>query len=297
MRIDIWPAPDGWPLRQFVWPAEAAARGSLLFFNGRGDFLEKYLESANHWHSHGWNVAGFDWRGQGGSGRIVQRDADRLPLFERLLDDADAYVRGWMGETPGPHVLIGHSMGGHLLLRLLAERQVAPTAAVLVAPMLGLNSAPLPPALGRWVARLLSRLGLADRPVWKEDARHAPDRQRRLTACRDRFEDAAWWKAEKPELGLGAPHWGWFESAYESIAQLAKPGLIEAVRTPCLLVGTEGDRLVCASAIRRIAARLPDARLVMFATPGHEILRESDETRLAAFAAIDAFLDERAPRR
>ena len=35
-------------------------------------------------------------------------------------------------------------MGGHLLLRTLVERRPALDAAVLVAPMIGVNSAPIP---------------------------------------------------------------------------------------------------------------------------------------------------------
>ena len=42
-----WSAPDGMPLRRLDWPAAGRRkrRGSLLFINGRGDFIEKYLET------------------------------------------------------------------------------------------------------------------------------------------------------------------------------------------------------------------------------------------------------------
>ena len=65
------PAADGWPLRVFDWPAAGAPRGSILFQGGRGDFIEKYLESFAWWHAQGWRVTAFDWRGQGGSGRTT----------------------------------------------------------------------------------------------------------------------------------------------------------------------------------------------------------------------------------
>ena len=66
-----WAALDGHEIRRIDWPADgASARGSILFFPGRGDNYEKYLESLHQWHEAGWHVTGADWRGQAGSGRL-----------------------------------------------------------------------------------------------------------------------------------------------------------------------------------------------------------------------------------
>lgn len=85
--MEMEPAADGWPLRVFRWKS-ANPRGSILFQGGRGDIIEKYLESFAHWHAQGWNVAAIDWRGQGGSGRFL---ADPLighvPDFALWIDD------------------------------------------------------------------------------------------------------------------------------------------------------------------------------------------------------------------
>ena len=79
MTFHEWRAADGWPLRAYRWPADGApSRGSLLFQSGRADFIEKYLEPCDHWHSEGWQIEGFDWRGQGGS-RAIGRHARRVP--------------------------------------------------------------------------------------------------------------------------------------------------------------------------------------------------------------------------
>ena len=95
----------------------------------------------------------------------------------------------------------------------------------------------------------------------------------------------------RPDVALGPPSWRWLKAALASIVRLDAPGVLERVATPVLLLGTDRDRLVSASAIRRAAARLPNARLVML-DGAHELLREADAVRTAAFAAIDAFLDE-----
>jgi lysophospholipase len=302
LQIDEWRASDGWPLRRFDWaPETAETRGSILFQAGRGDFVEKYLELYAHWHGRGWRVSGFDWRGQGASGRfLADRTIGHVPSLEPLLDDLGGFISVWLEESPGPHVLIGHSMGGNLALRLLAEQEIAVDAAVLVAPMLGLNTGPIPAAAARAIARSLRALGLTERPAWREGNRpseSARTRQTNLTSCIERYDDEMWWKTEHPELRLATPSWGWLVAAFASIAKLDRPGEMERVKTPMLILGAERDRLVSSAAIRKAAERLPDARLLMSHKGAHELLREVDAVRLPLLAEIDHFLDERAPRR
>jgi lysophospholipase len=279
-----WPQPEG-----------ERPRGSLLFANGRGDFVEKYLEPLAHWHERGWNVTSFDWRGQGGSrGDIL---GGHLESFDPLIGDLDALVGEWAAGTPGPHVAIGHSMGGHLLLRLLAERRPAIDAAVLVAPMIAINAAPVPAWIGRRVARTLAQMGWRERPAWKHNERPAPpglSRQSYLTSCPDRYSDEIWWKEQQPGFALGPPSWGWLDAAYRSMASVT-PAKMREIRAPILLLGTPRDRLVSPTAIRRAARLLPDVELAMFERAAHELLRESDGIRRQVMARIDAFLEARAP--
>jgi len=293
-----WQAPDGWLCRRMDWPQPSGGRprGNLLFTGGRGDFIEKYLEAFAYWHKQGWNVTAFDWRGQGGSrGGIA---AGRLDSLDVLVEDLAAFVDEWAPGGPGPHAAIGHSMGGHVLLRLLAERRPALDAAVLVAPMLMINSAPLPPWGAVWTAGLMSLFGWRNHPAWHQPITAPPagsHRQTWLTGSPDRYEDELWWWEREPGYNLGAPSWGWLEAAYRSCALLT-PRKLAAVRVPVLLLGTERDRLVSPAAIRRAAALIPGAELLMFKNSGHEILRERDEVRLKALARIDSFLETRVSR-
>jgi lysophospholipase len=297
-RFGKWTAADGWSHRTLErrQPAGAQVRGSLLFAGGRGDFIEKYLEIHDHWHRVGWNVTAFDWRGQGAS--QGDKPGGYLDRFETLTGDLSGLIESWRSETPGPHVVIGHSMGGHVLLRTLADRHPPVDAAVLVAPMLMINSAPVPPLAAEWLASAASLFGWASQPAWQQSSQPQPAgsmRQSYLTGCRDRYEDEAWWWERQPGFNLGPPSWGWLKAAYASFAALT-PAKLAAVDIPVLLIGTERDRLVSPAAIHFAASRLPDAELLMFGDSAHEILRERDEVRLEALARIDAFLDRRAGR-
>lgn len=284
-------------MRRIDWsqPVGTAARGSLIFANGRGDFIEKYIEALAHWHGRGWNVTSFDWRGQGGSrGDII---GGHLESFDPLLEDFSALVQDWLAATPGPHAVIGHSMGGHLLLRLLAQRKPPVEAAILVAPMIAINAAPIPAWIGGRVAGALNALGWSERRAWKHNERPAPpgsSRQGFLTSCPDRYADELWWKEQQPEYDLGPPSWGWLNAAYRSMASV-KSSQLRDLQTPILMLSAMRDRLVSPTAIRRAAKLLPNVELVMFPQAGHELLRESDTVRLVAMERIDHFLDTNAP--
>lgn len=297
LTLEPWIAPDGWRHRAYRWAAarDVAPRGSLIFQTGRADFIEKYLESCDHFHRRGWRVEGFDWRGQGGSGRLgADPHVDDRAEFETLVDDLAAFVADWRARTPGPHVAVAHSMGGYVLLAMLAGRGVVLDAAVLVAPMLALNSGWLPAPAARLLARIVATSVRGRQAAWR-DRRIEPRRQLRLTADKARYDDSRWWKTVDPSLALGPPSWRWLDAAFSAGALIDQMPL-GGVRTPVLLLVPGLDRLVRAGEADRIAARLPDAAVRHFPTARHELLREADGDRDAAFAAIDAFLDARAPR-
>ena len=297
-RFASWTAADGWTYRTLErrQQKDSPARGSLLFAGGRGDFIEKYLEVQDHWHRRGWNVTAFDWRGQGGS--QGDKPGGWLDSFDTVVRDLEGLIEAWAAETPAPHVLVGHSMGGHIMLRTLAERRPPVDAAVLVAPMLAINSGPIPPLAAEWLPLFASMFGWGQQPAWRRSPRPHPagsTRQTVLTGCRDRYEDELWWWEKQPGFDLGAPTWGWLRAAYASCSGLSRAKLA-GVATPVLLIGAERDRLVSPAAIRSAAARLPNAELVMLEESAHEILREQDPVRLEALARIDDFLDRHAPR-
>jgi lysophospholipase len=296
--IASWTAPDGWPLRTLAWPQanSAKVRGSLIFAGGRGDFIEKYLEPLAHWHRLGWNVTSFDWRSQGESQGDIR--GGHLDSFDALATDGAALIEAWTAEAPGPHAAIGHSMGGHLLLRIIAEHQLRLDAAVLVAPMIGINSWPLPPALAQLVAQGFCMLGWSSVPVWSGGGKFrtgdGSQRSKILTSCAERYADELWWLQQRPGFSLGSPTWGWLNAAFRSVAKLT-PAKLEAIDLPVLMLGTERDRLVSPAAIRWAAGLLPKAELIMYRTAAHELLREADPVRLDALARIDAFLDAHLP--
>lgn len=300
-RESRWLAGDGRAVRRIDWATAAGVpRGSLLFLPGRADFYEKYLETLSYWHARGWRVTAADWRGQAGSGRLgLDAVTGHIDDFAVWIADLAAFWAEWMRNVPGPHVIVGHSMGGHLVLRALAERKVDPVAAIVTAPMLGLHPGCVPPALLHAAARLMVRLGDRRRPAWtwsEKPGALPADRISLLTHDPARYADEAWWREARPELVMGPGSWGWIAAALASIRLLARPGALESVRVPVLIIASDADRLVDFAGTERAAQRLPHGEMLRFDTEArHEILREVDPVRDKALAAIDAFLDRMAP--
>lgn len=296
-RLDFWAVPDGWPLRRYR--LGSGTRGRMLLMGGRGDMIEKYLEVVHYWAGRGWDVTTFDWRGQGGSGRLTDDPlCGHIGDFGHWIADLSAIGAEWRAAGNGPHVMIGHSMGGHLMLRALAEGLPQPDAAVAVAPMLGLNTGPLPQWLAARIAGLMVRAGRGEQPAWKQkdSERHRRLRQKRLTHDPDRYADEIWWRDHHRDISVGPPSWNWIAQAFASIRALEQHDGLRRIACPTLVLATRADELVSTPDIERIVATMPHAALHLYgAEAAHELLRELDPVRLDALARIDAFLDRMAP--
>lgn len=292
-----WTAPDGWVHRRFDRQRVDGVprRGRLLFQTGRADMVEKYRDAIDHFREKGWDVTAFDWRGQGGSGRLAPDDTGHIDRFEQLTEDLTAFYAAWVAEAPGPHVVLGHSMGGFVALSALATGSIRPDAAVLVAPMLALRS-----PVGQWAGARFAQWQVARgdprRPAWQrlETEAASTARRKRLTHDLDRFADQQAFRRRWPELCLGSPSWQWVAEAFRATAALRDDPALRRIETPVLMMVALADQLVDARAAGRVAAQLPQGELVAFGRGcAHEILREAEPVRSNAFAAIDAFLARR----
>ena len=289
-------ATDGWALRIYEQRAINSVCGSILWLGGRGDIVEKYLETLDAWSQAGWAITSLDWRGQGGSGRTGGNPhVGHIDDYAIWIDDLAAFYADWAVRSPGPHIVMGHSMGGHLVLRALADKRITPDKVVLVAPMLGFETGILPFAVANFAVQLMAWASSELKPAWKHNEKPSPpnaSRQAYLTHDVERYADELWWKEKDPSLTLGPPSWRWLSAAYKSIARLNRANAVEHISVPMLILCAEHDQLVSPKAIHRFAARLPSATLVVFGEESaHEILREADGPRNRALAAIEEFLE------
>ena len=223
--------------------------------------------------------------------------------FSTWTDDLGFLWEKWVQDVPGPHIIAGHSMGGHLITRALVDgklqAQTPPVAAVLSAPMLGMKGPPVPFFVQHMVAKIMTWIGDPTRQAWKwsEKPGELPaDRINLLTHDPDRYADEQFWRDTRPELVMGPASWHWVERAYASCRVLDSAGLMERVALPVFIASTSSDKLIDHGANVRAAHRLPEGRLFELGEEAHhEVLRETDAVRARIMTAIGAFLDEVAP--
>ncbi len=120
---------DGIELATAAWPATGNASGTsagtILLVHGLGEHVQRYAWLAAQLNAVGWNVVGYDHRGHGRSGG--PRGA--IPAADSMLADLSAMVDRVRRDQPGRLVLLGHSMGGLIAARFVAEGlQAAPAA-------------------------------------------------------------------------------------------------------------------------------------------------------------------------
>lgn len=301
-REDWLTAGDGAPIRFASWRNDSdAPAGTVLYFNGRTEFIERNLETVETLLGRGFDVWTLDWRGQGLSHRALanphkghiedyaQHLDDLRLLFERHLDPA----RG-----PGPLLLLAHSMGGQIGLRLLQAARQRFAGAVFSAPLVGLPTPTVAHGL------LVGLLGAAGGLPWI-DGRYSPGRGdyglrdqvfrgNGLTHCEERFRRGHRYIAERPDLALGGPTLGWLHATRRSIAKIANIEKTWPIETPILLVSAGADRIVGTAAHRAFCAARPESRrLVTVEGALHELLIERDDHREAFWQAFDAFVGDR----
>ena len=287
---------DGARLRtaRFAADPDVRACGTCVLLNGQTEFIEKYFEVIDELRGRGFAVATLDWRGQGGSGRLVPG----APLKAHIHDFAEyeADLGALMEQVVAPMmtggtqpIALAHSMGGHILLRYLMTNSVRIKAAVCCAPMVQFSTRDQPSWLVHGVTWVMMALGRSKDFVWtmaRRDPLCLTFADQIVTSDPVRFQRTKDFLALHPDLRLAGPTWGWVAAAYRSIAGLAAP----AIATPVLMCGAGHDRVTLTNGTRRFSEGMPRGSYLEIPDAEHEILMERDVFRAQLWEAFDRFI-------
>ena len=253
---------DGLKLHLRRWYTSGVPRGTVQIVHGLGEHIERYDALALALNAAGWHVAGHDLRGHGRSegqrGKIVGENT--------LLVDLAAVTDHLRG--PGRHILLGHSMGGLIAARFVAE-SLMNSASRWARDVDGLvlSSPALNPGIGR-VKRLLAGLlarvapnlsmGNGLKPAWIS---RDPDVVRRYVA------DPLVHRKITPQLVR------FILQAGELVQRRANRW-----RTPTLLLWSGADRCVAPAGSAAFATAAPAQVLTaqQYTALSHEIFNEPE---------------------
>ena len=285
---------DGVRIRYARWTPLAARRGTVCLLTGRTDMIEKYFEVISELRERGFAVAALDWRGQGGSQRLLSDPRKgHVRRFEDYQLDLEALIREVvLPDCPPPLFALAHSMGGAILIEAVQKGRRWFDRIVVTSPMIGFTGltaarfARTAVMLGAWLGLGRSYIpgggptAVANRPFLGNP----------ITSDLIRYERTAAIVQTNPDLALGSPTIGWTYGAYRLVDAFADPTYPSALRQPMLLLAAGEDRIVSSPAIERFAFRLRAGAHLVINGSRHEILMERDIIREQFWAAFDAFV-------
>lgn len=273
-------ASDGLRLRVMHWPV-TGGKGTVILFNGRTEYAEKYGRIASDLTAAGYGVLTIDWRGQGLSDRIA-RDP-RLGHVEGFqsyqLDVAELCNAAHDLQCAKPWVMIGHSMGGCIGLRALTNGFPVEKA-VFSAPMWGISMPLWVRPLPFFVPQILRLVGqeqrLAPGTLIENYIQATPFEENMLTTDPDTYGYLMRHAEVVPEFALGGPSLDWVGyAAWETRALHRTPRPEMPVLT--LLGGDE--EIVSVPAIRRMHAVWPSGAMRIIDGGRHELMMEAPAMR------------------
>jgi len=267
--LETLTARDGTPLRLRHWPATGAVRGMVHLVHGLGEHSGRYETLARALNRAGWHAAGLDLRGHGESGG----PRGGIPDSQALLSDLSLAIDRLRDiGAPGPHVLLGHSMGGLIAARFVAADLLGPAPTwfrqvdglVLSSPALDPGLNPFQRALLKTLAPLAPRLAVSNglKPAW---ICRDPDVVRRYIAdplVHDRVTP------------------GLVRFIVESGRQVQS--VAARWKLPTLLMWAGADRCVAPAGSAAFAAAAPPALVTSQPWPGlfHEIFNEPEREQV-----------------
>lgn len=286
---------DGIALRTARWrQTTRKCKGTVLLIQGRAEFIEKYFETITELRRRGFCVATFDWRGQGGSQRLLR--APRKGHVRRF-SDFENDLESFMIEVVAPHCPkpwygLAHSMGGAIVIEALHKKKLAIERLVTVAPMIAIDRVHNPFA-ALCLASFLSMFGFSRGYIPGGGATSIstkPFKGNRLTSDPARYTRNAEVLSVAPDLAIGDPTVGWARSAFLLMRRFQRLRYPREILTPMLVIMAGADRMVSTPAIEAFAAQLKAGSGIIIPHAKHEILMETDEIRSLFWAAFDAFI-------
>lgn len=291
----LMPMADGKHIRVVSWNGAGSKAPTIVLLQGRSSFVEKNLETVGEFLGRGYNVWTFDWRGQGGSDRL-------LPNPQKThIDDYDTYLSDLhyimktavLKSAKGPVVLVGLSMGGHVALRYSILYPGEIDGAVLISPMIAVKTGPFPFFVAQLLVRSATLMGF--------DTLYAAgygdyDPKRSIFETNTNTHDAARFERNKqktidlPRYVTAGPTYGWIRATFRSIDALSNSPKLDGAKMPILMVSAGDDRVVDTAGDGDLCARLPQCRHHTITGSFHNIPNEIDTYRLDFWRQFDGYM-------
>jgi len=295
---DVHPGPTGgmahWAMttdekriRIAHWPVDGA-KGTVLIFPGRTEYIEKYGIVAEALAQRGFASMAIDWRGQGLADRLL--DDPRVGHVDHFTDyqkDVATLLRAAreLG-LPRPFFLLAHSMGGCIGLRAVMEGMPV-QAAAFTGPMWGIALAPHMRIAATALSHLMPRIGRGHLlPPGRSTDSYVLNEAfevNMLTTDPDMYAMMCDQLLAHPELELGGPSFLWLREALSETKHLASRS---APSLPTVTWMGTNERIVDTQSIVTRMDNWTGGRLEIVEGGEHEVLFDPPARRTEIFDAL-----------
>ncbi|WP_099865452.1 alpha/beta fold hydrolase [Pararhizobium haloflavum] len=283
---------DGKRLRYAIFKSDiSVAKGTVVLLQGRNECIEKYYETIADLNRMGLWVATFDWRGQGGSERLMtSHSAGYVRRFSDYEADLEDFLESIvLPDARLPFFIVAHSTGALVALSAAPRLSNRIDRMVLCAPFIALGDQRLGLGSIGLMTALMTKLGLGRRLVARN--RHdQPFKDNRLTHDETRFRRNQAIFGVAPVLSPSSPTARWINEAIRTMRQAREPSHLASIRIPTLILAAGADRIVPIREIEELGSYFRAGRIITIDRARHELFQEKDLYREQALAAIEAFL-------
>jgi len=277
----------------------------LIIAPGRSESYLKYQELIFDLSKLSYNIFIIDHRGQGLSERLLTNpNKGYVKHFDDYADDLFTFtndiVQNECKSTQRP-LLLTHSMGGAIGLRMMQKFPNAIKTALLASPMLAINGGGIP----EWLAKTLISSGrfinnFVSNESWyfigQNDYQAVPFAENVITHSKVRYQNFLSLYEQAPELQLGGVTINWLKEAIAVRTIIFKE--LDKLETPITILQAGGDTVVdnkvqgefCFQLNQLANALCGDNSPIIIENARHELFFERDEYRNKALTVIKDWL-------
>lgn len=279
-NVGFFQSQDGARLYYEYFLAENS-HGNIIVVHGFTEFLQKYYEMCWYFLQMGFSVFMYDQRGHGLSERTIQDpQIVHIERFEQYVDDLGDFISNVVTPNGGgkPLYIYAHSMGGGVAAEYLCRESSDIRKCALSSAMISPTTYGIP----AFIVRRLVKID-AMRKGWDVPFRYAghfcenPDFSRSNDLSRARFDHHLSMRIAEPKYQTSAATNRWVYEALGVQGRLMRSLRRRKIRTDLLVICAGRDKTVRVSAQKRMAKRIPKAKLVCFEDAQHTIYNGTPE--------------------